>query len=143
MVQMVGKNGVVRVYNADPKVWHLKMAAGFAADILTQGDNIRNHAPQFLPPVLMMHGTADKMVSPDHSFTFFKNAASQDKTYISLPDWYHELLNEPEKDQLMAIIWGWVEQRIKAGDAEKPVTNSHFTASSNHGKLSLNLVGAQ
>ena len=57
-----------------------------------------------------MHGTADKLTSPEGSKEF---AASAPKDLVTLKLWegfYHELHNEPESDrnEVFAYITNWL-----------------------------------
>ena len=75
-------------------------------------------ADTFTTPALFLTGSADLIVSVNGVHKFFKECASQDKTYITLRGWYHELLNEPLNHLLMPVITDWLKQRIALKDEE-------------------------
>jgi len=63
-------------------------------------------------PLLLLHGTADRMVTPEASQTLYERAASTDKTLKRYEGLYHELLNEPEKEEILAEISAWLAARL-------------------------------
>ncbi len=62
-------------------------------------------------PVLLIHGTADAITSPEGSKSFSDN--SGDNLTLRLWDcFYHELHNEPEKDDVFSFVAGWLSKNI-------------------------------
>jgi lysophospholipase len=59
-----------------------------------------------------MVGSGDGIVDPLTTQEFFKTIASPDKTLKLYDGLYHELLNEPEKNNLLTEIAAWVSARI-------------------------------
>jgi lysophospholipase len=59
-----------------------------------------------------MHGTADALVPSDTSLRLFEAVASDDKTLKFYDGLYHEILNEPERDAVLADIIAWVDARV-------------------------------
>lgn len=70
-----------------------------------------HHANELEVPVLMMHGTADKITSPKASA---KAAASnKDKiTYKTWPGKYHELHNEDIRPEVAQTAISWIEKQL-------------------------------
>ncbi len=59
-------------------------------------------------PLLLMHGSADKMTSPDGSKEF---ASKTDKAEIKIWDgFYHEIHNEKENQQVYDWVINWIEK---------------------------------
>ena len=65
-------------------------------------------------PVLIMHGTLDKATSPSGSQHFYDKAGSQDKTLKLYEGHFHDLLNDVDKEIVMADIQNWIDARIPA-----------------------------
>jgi len=132
----------VQAYEADPMIWHQNIAVGFGADILATGAQLLSQAnlSQFTIPSLFLSGSADTIVNPAGSLKFFQNCASPDKTYLSLDGWFHELLNEPEADQLMPFITDWIKERLALAPGAVLATNTQKIGSVNEGQLSFQLV---
>jgi acylglycerol lipase len=65
-------------------------------------------------PLLIMHGTDDLLVPYQGSETLYARAGSSDKTLKLYEDLYHEILNEPERLQVLADIVEWLDARTPA-----------------------------
>ena len=72
-------------------------------------------------PVLILHGTEDKVTNPSGSQFFYDNAGSTDKTLKLYEGHYHDLLNDVDKEIVMADINNWIDARV-------PVTQTKSVA---------------
>lgn len=89
----------VRKYDADPYN-HGKITAGTFFGFYNAGKWAIEHASELKTPLLLMHGGADKLTSPEGTKQFAANAP---KDLVSLKIWdgyYHELHNEPEAERV-------------------------------------------
>tara|TARA_R110002050_G_scaffold281469_1_gene428932 strand:- start:661 stop:882 length:222 start_codon:yes stop_codon:yes gene_type:complete len=69
--------------------------------------------PQIPIPVLVIHGTADGICLAEGSQEIFDSLpASADKELRMFGGLYHELLNEPEKEEVMAYIQNWIDRKM-------------------------------
>ncbi|MEA2424689.1 MAG: acylglycerol lipase, partial [Thermoleophilaceae bacterium] len=59
-------------------------------------------------PLLVQVGTGDELVPPQASELVYEKASSEDKTIKRYDGLYHELVHEPERDQVMADMVGWL-----------------------------------
>lgn len=66
----------------------------------------------FAYPVFMTHGEKDGLVGMDDSVIFFKGAASTDKQLKIYGNLFHEILNEYCRDDVIADMVRWMDQRI-------------------------------
>jgi acylglycerol lipase len=64
--------------------------------------------------VFILHGTDDKVTRPGGSQLFYDNAGSADKTLKLYEGYAHDLLNDVDKDVVMADITAWIEGRLPA-----------------------------
>ncbi len=103
---------VVQAYRDDPLVYHGRMPARVADGLLAACEWIGQHMIQVRLPLLIMHGTADVLADPDGSRNLATQARTSDTTLHLWDDLYHELLNEPEKAEVMALIVDWCEVRL-------------------------------
>lgn len=80
---------------------------------LTPSPSVQARYAEVTTPLLVMHGSADKITSPVASRTFYEAVSSTDKRYISLPDCYHELFTEPEPhgSEAQEALISWVLER--------------------------------
>jgi alpha-beta hydrolase superfamily lysophospholipase len=102
---------VVRRYEDDPLVYHGRIRAGLAAAMARAAQRIERDAATITLPILIMHGTDDQLASPDASRALFGAVSSTDKTLKMYKGLHHEILNEPEQQQVIADITAWLDAR--------------------------------
>lgn len=103
---------VVAGYDADPLNYRGRMPAGTLAAMIRALRFIDKHESELSAPVLIMHGTADALTDPVGSRRLYQRAASADKALKVYDGLYHEILNEPEQDDVMGDIAAWIEARL-------------------------------
>ena len=103
---------VVDDYDNDPLVYHDGVKSRLGGEMIKSMLEVRNHFREFNFPVLIMHGAADKLADPQGSQWMFDEISSQDKTIDMLPGLYHEILNEPEKEEVIGKMVGWIKERV-------------------------------
>ena len=64
--------------------------------------------------VLILHGTDDKVTKPSGSQRFYDTAGSTDKTLKLYEGHAHDLLNDVDKDIVIADIQQWIDARLPA-----------------------------
>jgi acylglycerol lipase len=110
---------VVARYIADPLVYRGRLRAGFAAAFARAMERIERDVANFDHPLLLIHGGADALVSPQASRWLAENVASEDVTLNVYDGLFHEVLNEPEREKVIADVSKWLEGHIAApGDAD-------------------------
>ena len=105
---------VVQKYVNDPLV-HDKTSLGLGKSALNAIDLCFTRAKEFSLPLLMMHGTADKLTYPSGSEDFAKLAreAGGDVTLKLWDGLYHEIHNEPEKVEVFQTMIAWLDGHLK------------------------------
>lgn len=103
---------VVAAYVKDPLVHHGKATARLVAELSSAMRATLAAAPDIKLPLLIMHGEADRLTSPAGSRAFFEAAGSADKTLRLYPGLYHEIFNEPERDQVLGDMSDWLETHL-------------------------------
>ena len=63
-------------------------------------------------PILIIHGTADKLADPEGSKQLHKRVSSSDKTLKLYEGFYHEIMNEPGKAQVLNDIVQWLDAHL-------------------------------
>ena len=109
---------IVDEYENDPLIYHAGMKARLAAEMLAKIKKTSRLAHIFSQPLLIMHGTEDRLTNPLGSQNFYKNCSSDDKKLKIWRDCYHELLNEPEKEEIIKYIKKWIKSRVKSSEDE-------------------------
>lgn len=105
---------VVAAMNNDPLIANESQPAETAAELLKAADRLTENFTKFTVPVLIIHGTDDKATRPAGSQYFYDHAASTDKTLKLYEGHYHDLLNDIDKEIVMADIQNWIDARIPA-----------------------------
>ncbi|MFQ5814772.1 MAG: alpha/beta hydrolase [Anaerolineae bacterium] len=101
---------VVRAYNEDPLV-HDRVSARLGMDMLEAGLWALGHAAEFPLPLLLMHGSADRLCSAQASREFAAQAGHR----CTLKIWdgfYHEIHNEPEQGQVFTYLLEWLNSNL-------------------------------
>lgn len=63
-------------------------------------------------PCLILHGGDDRIVDKASAEYLFEHIAVQDKTLKIYEDFYHEILNEAERDRVLSDIRAWIDERM-------------------------------
>lgn len=101
---------VGRAYAADPLV-NRKVSTKWFAEARRAMEEVARWAPQIKTPVLVMHGTDDRLASVGATKKLFEHIGSSDKELVIYSGFYHELFNEPEKQQVFERVTEWLEKR--------------------------------
>jgi alpha-beta hydrolase superfamily lysophospholipase len=102
---------VVQAYINDPLV-HDKISLGFGKIMVGVTSWTLAHAGEFSLPLLLLHGKADVLAFPSSSIEFA--APLKEKcTLVLWDDAYHELHNEPEKNEVFKTMTLWMDARLR------------------------------
>jgi len=101
---------VVEKYLADPLVFKGKLTARLVDELLAQADTVMANAGRIRLPILLLHGEADRLTAPSGSSALYEAVGSDDKTLRIYPGLFHEIFNEPEKEQVFTDMHTWLEQ---------------------------------
>jgi alpha-beta hydrolase superfamily lysophospholipase len=100
---------VVRDYEDDPLVFHGKLPVRTVAELAAEVASLPERVPSITLPVLLMYGTADTLAVPAGSVMLSERISSDDLTVTPYEGLRHEILNEPERDQVIAEIVAWLD----------------------------------
>jgi alpha-beta hydrolase superfamily lysophospholipase len=98
---------VVRAYVDDPLV-HDRISARLARFIVDGGAVVRQRASRWRVPTLLLWAGADRCVDPAGSAGF---AAAAPQALVAAHEFrslYHEIFNEPEREQVFAALGEWL-----------------------------------
>lgn len=101
---------VVSKYAADPLV-HDKISFRLYTNMVTNGLAALERAAELKIPMLLMHGSADKLTSANASREFAQKAGN----LVTLRIWdgfYHEIHNEPEKVEVIQTMIDWMDKTL-------------------------------
>jgi alpha-beta hydrolase superfamily lysophospholipase len=100
---------VVRAYQHDTLV-HRKISARLGAYIAQAGQRALAAAPHWPLPTLLMYAGQDRLVSPQGSQNFARQAPSSVQTQ-AFEAMYHEIFNDPDKQQVFDCLRTWLLAR--------------------------------
>ena len=103
---------MVSDYESDPLNYHRKLPARTVAELARAIESFPDRLPGLTLPLLVMVGTADRLVPPDASRMVAERAGSADKRLIEYDGLYHEILNEPEQDKVMDDLVAWLDAHL-------------------------------
>ena len=101
---------VIRKYENDELV-HDRITSAFFINVHFAGQYVIDHANEIKTPLLVMHGMEDRLTSPKGSQEFASNAGEN----VHLKMWdglYHELHNEPEKQEIFNYEMEWMNKLL-------------------------------
>lgn len=103
---------VVEALNNDPFIAKEAQPARTAAAMVHVDERLKREFPLITLPVLILHGSRDKVTKPSGSRYFYDHAGSADRTLKFYEGHYHDLLNDIDKEIVMSDIQTWINARI-------------------------------
>jgi len=104
----------VQVMDADPLIAHETQPTKTLAEMVRADERMKKEFPSMTLPVLILHGTADQATKPSGSKRFYETVGSQDKTLKLYEGHFHDLLNDLDKEVVMADIKNWIVDHLRA-----------------------------
>ena len=102
----------VAAMNADPLIAHETQPTQTVAAMVRADERLRKEFPLITLPVLILHGTLDKATKPSGSQLFYDTVGSTDKMLKLYDGHFHDLLNDLDKEVVMADINRWIDARL-------------------------------
>jgi len=106
---------VVDAYVNDPLVYTGKITARLGAEMLATMQHVTDQAAGITLPLLIVQGGEDALVDPSGAQMLYDQVSSEDKTLKIYEGLYHEVLNEPEREQVLGDIESWLEAHLSDG----------------------------
>ncbi len=103
---------VVDNYVADPLVYHENIPARTVVSLFDEASAVLGRASEISLPTLLLHGEEDELTSVPASRQFMADLGSTDKHITVYPSMYHELFNEPEKEDIIGTCLDWIAARL-------------------------------
>jgi alpha-beta hydrolase superfamily lysophospholipase len=104
----------VKAMEDDPLVADEVQPSQTVAELVRATERLKRDFPLITLPVLILHGTSDKVTRPSGSKAFYARAGSRDKTLKLYEGHAHDLLNDLDRDVVMADIQGWMKAHLPA-----------------------------
>ena len=99
----------VKKYVDDPLNHLGKIRARTGAEALLAVQRVVRGLPALRLPLLVMHGTADRLAPVEGGKLVAEKAGSKDKTLKLYDGLFHEIFNEPERDAVLGDLVAWLD----------------------------------
>jgi alpha-beta hydrolase superfamily lysophospholipase len=107
---------VVEAVLADP-LFHRWGTARLSTEVTSAIERLQQRARQLAVPLLLLHGSSDRMVSPEGSRRFFARLQNPDREFREYPGAYHGLFADLNHAEVLEDLDRWIEARIPARTA--------------------------
>jgi len=103
---------VVKAYISDPLVHTGKTTARLSAEMVKAMQYVSGQATRITLPIMIVQGSADKLVDPSGAQMLYDAISSADKEIRIYDGLYHEVFNEPEHDKVLRDVEIWLEAHL-------------------------------
>ncbi len=103
---------VVSAYIHDPLVHTGKVTARLAAEMLSAMQRVTAEAATLQLPILLLQGSQDRLIDPGGAKMLYEKARTTDKTLKIYEGLYHEVFNEPEREQVLMDVETWLQAHL-------------------------------
>jgi alpha-beta hydrolase superfamily lysophospholipase len=105
---------VMQAYLNDPLVVYPgKMTARLGAELMKAMQRVTAEARKISLPILVLQGSADRLVDPAGAQMLYDTVRSTDKTLNIYDGVYHEVFNEPEHEQVLRDVEAWLKIHLE------------------------------
>lgn len=103
---------------SDPLVFTGSIRVRTGYEILRISSYLQQNLRRLRVPFLVLHGTADTVTDPKASQKLYKESSSTDKTIKLYEGFLHDLLFEPEREEIVQEIIEWLNCRVNVQVAQ-------------------------
>jgi alpha-beta hydrolase superfamily lysophospholipase len=96
---------------ADP-LFHRYGTARLSTETVKTIAEVQAAAPRFPLPVLILHGSSDRMVLPDGSRAFIARVGHADRELREYPEGYHALFADLDRERVLDDLERWIVSRL-------------------------------
>jgi alpha-beta hydrolase superfamily lysophospholipase len=102
---------VVETVLADP-LFHRVGTARLSTEVLAAIARVQAAAARFPLPLLILHGSADRMVLPDGSRAFVARVGHPDRELHEYPGAFHVLFADLDRERVLTDVEQWIAARL-------------------------------
>jgi alpha-beta hydrolase superfamily lysophospholipase len=73
---------------------------------------VQGQAEAFSVPVLILHGSADRMVPPEGSREFYSRLRQPDREFREYPEGYHGLFADIDSQAVLSDVGRWLDAHL-------------------------------
>ena len=102
---------VLETVLADP-LFHRVGTARLSTEVVAAISRVQAAAPRFPLPLLVVHGSADRLVPPDGSRAFVARVGHPDKELREYSGAYHVLFADLDRERVLTDVERWIVARL-------------------------------
>ena len=102
---------VVKAYKDDPLV-HARVTPRWLYELMHTSHWVHKNGSRLKMPLMMTHGSADRVVPIEGTKSFFTSTGSMNKALFIYPDAFHEPHNDLIHEDVAHNIGDWVNERL-------------------------------
>jgi alpha-beta hydrolase superfamily lysophospholipase len=102
---------VVEAVLADP-LFHRWGTARLSTEVTSAIARVQEQAEALSVPLLLLHGSADRMVPPDGSREFFSRLRQPDREFREYPGAYHGLFADFDSQAVLSDVGRWLDAHL-------------------------------
>lgn len=103
----------------DPLIHNAGAPVHTASELIGAMGRAWDHASQVTVPIVILHGTADRLTAPAASRAFLRRVGTADRTLLLYDGAWHDLAHEPVAPAITTDVQAWMDARL-AGPATAP-----------------------
>ena len=101
---------MIKRFKDDPMIYHF-VTAGFYAQMVKAMKYVNSRAADLKLPLLILQAGDDRICRREAAEDFYQRAGSIDKEFKLYEGFYHEVLNETERERVFEDIYTWIKKR--------------------------------
>jgi alpha-beta hydrolase superfamily lysophospholipase len=102
---------VIEAVLADP-LFHRWGTARLSTEVTSAIARVQGQAEAFSVPVLILHGSADRMVPPEGSREFYSRLRQPDREFREYPEGYHGLFADIDSQAVLSDVGRWLDAHL-------------------------------
>lgn len=111
-VKAISRDAAVVAAYRDDALVHDRVAARLVRFLADAGPLVRALAPKWTVPTLLLYAGSDRLVVPAGSAAFAAAAPEGVVTTRAFAPLFHEIFNEPERDEVLAVLTAWLDTLV-------------------------------
>ena len=111
-VKAISRDAAVVAAYRDDALVHDRVAPRLVRFLADAGPLVRALAPKWTLPTLLLYAGSDRLVVPAGSAAFAAAAPEGVVTTRAFAPLFHEIFNEPERDEVLAVLTAWLDTLV-------------------------------
>lgn len=105
-------------YHTDPLSYHFNTVRQ-GSEVLNAMARIPSITAGITTPLLIAHGTDDRLILLEGSYRIFRSVSSKSRTFSVVPGGYHEIHNNLGKEEYFRTLQFWLDDQLAQSKVEQ------------------------